>query len=272
MIEQDTIFSAPSGSLAWVDLPECRGVIADDDRHELERVLHSGRLERIYTMGRRSVYKGTLSDGRKIAIKEVCYLGAFRQFKMRHFREAKVRHEFCSGCEYLAKGGKTPRFLGMALEQNALLLRRGFIFIEWLDGAVTLTEHLRDRGGDESDGFWKDLAASLVISAGTGLVHGGHSPENVMVVSDEDDPVTRFQVIDFADSCLYAEFNDVGFAIDVSRIGARMVMEGACNRRQSERFLDAVVNAAWPEADERSKWSEDIQHRVDDLLSGRKKM
>ncbi len=272
MIKPESAFLEPTGSLTWVDLPECGNMVEHGGRQELERVLCSGMLEQVYTIGRRSVYKSTLNDGRQIAIKEVCYKGLGRQFKMRHFREPKVLHEFRSGCEYLAKGGKTPCFLGMALEQNALLLKRGFIFLEWLNNAVTLTEYLRDRGGDETEAFWKDLAASLVVSAGTGLVHGGHSPENVMVVSGEDDPVMRFQVIDFADSYLHAEFNAAGFAKDVSRIGARMVMEGACNREQSERFLDAVVSAAWSDADARAKWSQDVRRGVDDLLSGRKKM
>ncbi len=265
-------FTAPAGSLSWVVLPESQSVVDPGDQPELESILHSGQLKQIYTMGRRSVYRGSLSNGREIAVKEVCYRGLVRQFKMRHLREPKVIHEFRSGCKYLSKGGKTPRFLGMLLEQNALLLKRGFIFLEWLDNAVTLTEYLKSQDCRVPDSFWRDLASSLVVSAQTGLVHGGHSPENVMVVSGEDEPVLRFQIIDFADSKIHAVFHAEGFASDISRIGARMVTEGACNQEQVIGFLHAVVEAAWPGTASRSKWLGQIQSGVEAILSGDKKM
>jgi hypothetical protein len=263
---------APAGTLTWIDLPECQGVVDHGDQQELERTLRSGQLEQIYTMGRRSVYKGRLSDGRKVAIKEVCYRGKMRQFKMRHVREPKVLHEFRSGCSYLSKGGKTPRFLGMAVEQNALLLKRGFIFLDWLDNAITLTEYLKQQKCSVPEEFWHELATAIVASAQTGLVHGGHSPENVMIVADEDDPALRFQVIDFADSEIFERFSDSGFASDISRIGARLVTENACNREQIIGFLRAVVEKAWQDSELHSKWFEKIQSDVDAFLSHKKKM
>jgi hypothetical protein len=265
-------FAAPAGSLSWVVLPESKSVVDPGDQPELESVLHSGQLKQIYTMGRRSVYRGSLSDGREIAVKEVCYRGLVRQFKLRHLREPKVLHEFRSGCEYLSKGGKTPRFLGMVVEQNALLLKRGFIFLEWLDNAVTLTEHLKSQDCCVADGLWRDLANSLVVSAQTGLVHGGHSPENVMVVSGEDEPLSRFQIIDFADSQLHEAFHDEGFANDIARIGARMVTEGACSQEQTAGFINATAETAWPDSALRSNWLQYIRHGVAAILSGEKKM
>ena len=272
MGDSASVFTAPGGSLSWVVLPESKAVVDPGDQPELESILHSGQLQQIYTMGRRSVYRGFLPGGREIAVKEVCYRGLVRQFKMRHLREPKVLHEFRSGCEYLSKGGKTPRFLGMVVEQNALVLKRGFIFLEWLDNAVTLTEYLKSQDCYVSDGFWRDLANSLVVSAQTGLVHGGHSPENVMVVSGEDEPVFRFQIIDFADSKLHDAFHAEGFASDISRIGARMVTEDACEKEQVIGFLHAIVEAAWPDQSSRSTWFEIIKSGVDAILSGEKKM
>ncbi len=272
MIQPKAVFSRPRGSLMWVDIPECRDVVDLNDQYELESILHSGPLEQIYTMGRRSVYRGQISDHRQVAVKEVCYQGLVRQFKMRHLREPKVLHEFRSGCEYVSKGGKTPRFLGMVLEQNALVLKRGFIFLEWLDNAITLTEYLKGQNCCVSEEFWLELANSLVVSARVGLVHGGHSPENVMVVSGEDEPVLRFQIIDFADSCLHETFHDEGFATDMSRVGARLVTENACKQEQISGFINAVVETAWPDSASRSKWLQNIQSGVDDILSGKKKM
>jgi len=267
-----SVFTAPVGSLYWVVLPESELVADPGDQPKLESILHSGQLKQIYTMGRRSVYRASLSGGREIAVKEVCYRGLLRQFKMRYLREPKVLHEYRSGCQYLSKGGVTPGFLGMAFEQNFLVLKRGFIFLDWLDNAVTLTEYLKSQNCSVTDEFWLDLAASLVASAQTGLVHGGHSPENVMVVSGEDEAVSRFQIIDFADSHLYEMFHDEGFATDVSRIGARLVTEDACKQEQITGFVDAVVETAWTDFALRTKWFQKIQSGIDAFLSGKRKM
>ncbi len=265
-------FIPPGRALTWVVPSECQDVVDPQEQNELEAVLHSGELGQIYTMGRRSVYRGSLNNNRQVAVKEVCYKGLLRQFKLRYMREPKVLHEFRSGCEYLSKGGKTPKVLGMAFEQNAFGLQRGFIFLEWLDNAITLTEYLRARDCDVTPEFWDEVAKSLVASAKTGLVHGGHSPENIMVVSGEDDAVLRFQVIDFADSYIFDRFHDSGFASDIARIGARLVTEGACRSDQVNGFVDAVVEAVWTEQDAQVMWLQKIQHGIDALLSGRKKM
>jgi tRNA A-37 threonylcarbamoyl transferase component Bud32 len=265
-------FSPPGRALTWIVPPECQDVVNPQEQSELEAVLHSGELEQIYTMGRRSVYRGSLNGNRQVAVKEVCYKGLLRQFKLRYWREPKVLREFCSGCEYISKGGETPKVLGMAFEQNVLGLQRGFIFLEWLDNAITLTEYLRSRNCDVTPEFWDEVAGSLVVSAKTGLVHGGHSPENIMVVSEGDEAVLRFQVIDFADSYIFDRFHDAGFASDVARIGARLVTEGACRSDQVNGFVDAVIEAAWVDHGAQVKWLREIQSRIDALLCGRKKM
>jgi tRNA A-37 threonylcarbamoyl transferase component Bud32 len=196
-----------------------------------------------YSAKRRSIYLVEDEVLGRVAIKEMRHDGPLRQFWFRHVRCRQALREFRVGSAFEARGGRTPTFLGAALDRNPLALRRVILFIHWLDGVETLTEYLRGQSGEPSQDRFDRIGASLVAAARLGLVHGRHSSENILVDSRGEEPV--FYAIDFAYSRLESEMDELGFVRDVARIAQWLWHESVLSESALELFFERVARSAW---------------------------
>lgn len=243
-------------SLKWIPPEAVPKQDFDGTRDQLLESLTNGKAQQVYTIGRRSVYcAATLGLG-KIAIKESFYPHLGSRLKYRYLKEPKALHEFRIATQFHARGGQTPEMLAAALDQGAFGVRRSLLFMLWRNNAVTLTDYVRNQGGDPGLVFWQNLAKSLVDSASLGLAHGGHSSENILVTVIDDELV--FDVIDFSESQLYTQFRAEAFCRDTARIARRLLAEEACSRSTIDQFIHAVATSA-KAYDDRPELESDIQ-------------
>lgn len=213
-------------------------------RERLAKLVSSPQSNEIYAANRRSIFLVEDEVLGRVALKEMRHSGAMRQLWFRTVRSRDALREFRAGSGFEARGGKTPSFLGCAVEQTPFALKRVLLFIRWLDGAETLTEYLERNGGSAEPAVLAHLAQMLVESARLGLVHGRHSSENILVVAGDSLP--EFYAIDFAYSKLRRRFDPRGFERDVARIAHWLWHEEICKAEDLERFFAAVTERAWP--------------------------
>jgi RIO-like serine/threonine protein kinase len=214
-------------------------------RGRLVGLLSKSLSDPIYSANRRSIYLAEDPILGRVAIKEMRYESAMRRLWFRTVRSRHALREFRVGSGFAARGGRTPAFLGAALDRDLLALRRVIVFIRWLDGVETLTDYLGRQREEPPDEMFDRIGASLVAAARLGLIHGRHSSDNILVDSGGEEPV--FYAIDFAYSRLNSGFDEAGFVRDVARIAHWLWHEKVCSDAALERFFERVAQSAWPD-------------------------
>lgn len=207
-------------------------------RQELERALAERQTNEVYSVNTRSIYQLDDPTLGPIAIKELRFETLPKRWRAAYLRRHRVLCEFNAHACFAARGGTTPRLYGGALEFRRGGIDRVFIVLEWLHGAVTLSEAMRGWSEQEYEHKLARLAQALADAAARGLVHGRHSSENILV----GDPL-KFYVIDFSHAQLFEHLQAEAFMRDVGRIGARLIIESACTREVTTQLFEAVANA-----------------------------
>jgi hypothetical protein len=211
-------------------------------RPDLNRLLATPQDNEVYSVNTRSIYQVDDPALGPIAIKELRFVGGYQAFRAAYLRRHRVLCEFRAGSCFASRGGRTPAFLGAALERNALGFSRIFLILHWLHDARTLTEVVKAWGEPVPAVPLQALARALVGSARCGLVHGRHSSENILVGQDG-----KFYTIDFSHAQIMNGFSGSGFAFDAARIGARLIMSHACSREAVMVLFDEIVRVGAPD-------------------------
>lgn len=225
----------------------------------LASLMRPGRMRVVYEMGHRTVYRAESETLGPVAIKEVRHLRLAQRFKLRYFRQPKAVTEFLNSLEFARRKGDTPAPYAAAVQQNLIGMSKVFQFYQWIENAMTLTDKVREFGGRPPAVFWTSVARSLVDGARKGLVHNGHSSENLLVTPDGDG--WRFHTIDLSEARLGGGFDADGFARDVARISRKLLMLKACGRETVDEFVAAVAATAWPDAP--GRWRDHILQQAD---------
>jgi len=226
---------------AWSQAPHLTDDTFAAMRMALVKALAEQPAEEVYRLEHRSVYRLDVPGVGPVAVKEVRHLRWLQRMKLRYWREAKAVHEFHVHATFSQAGGRAPELLAMAQQQTLAGLPRVFLFMRWIEEARTLQKVLDDAGGELAPDQWQQVAEVVVDGARRGLVHGGHSPENILVVGPGG--WRDLYLIDFAESTMYPSFQEAGFIADVQRICRRML----ANEEQKRLFVAAVSKQAWPD-------------------------
>ena len=248
---------AKPNRLVWL-MPA--GMSAEDfepRRHSLGSLACRAQGAAVYEAKRRSIYRAEHPQLGAVAVKEIRNPNLVRRLWFRHFEEHPGIREFQVGSSFHARGGQTPSLYGAALDQNALSLGRVFLFIAWHDRAVTLSKHLASFGEAVPTRILEAVADSLATAAHLGLVHGRHSPKNMLAIPETAGDF-RYETIDFAYSHLASDFEDEGFARDVVRIADHLLIARACPVTRVNALLAAVARAAW-HSSEQVSWEHEMR-------------
>ncbi len=206
----------------------------------------------IYRIRHRSVFKTSLPPLGEVAVKEVRHLRLKQRFKLRRGGRSKAEQEFRNAQALFRKGLRTPIPYAIGLDRDWLGLHRVLQIYEWLPAAESLTECVH-RG----DCPWDEVSDFLWSCARAGLVHRGHSSENLMRCEGQ------WYVIDLADASVTdAGYQREGFARDVARIARKLLREKALCESGVEAFIQAVVERS--EGD--TALQSDIHRAMDQLV------
>ena len=230
-------------------------------RPSLDRLLALAHDDEVYTVNTRSIYRYTDPDLGPVAIKEIRFENQIQRCRAATVRRHRTLCEFRVASGFEARGGKTPKLFGGALELSRFGWSRHFIVSRWLDGAHTLSQAFKHWGDPPPDTLLERLAVELVSAARIGLVHGRHSSENILVT--DLNGTAEFSVIDFSHAQLRKQFAATGFARDVARIGSRLIHERACDQATVMALFDVVARTAWPEP---ARWRQAIEREFAHIL------
>lgn len=206
--------------------------------NNISRTLNRNDSKMVYTTGRRHVYRAHSNSLGELAIKEINYPSVSKQIKTRLYKEPKAAREFKNAQEYIRRGGITHAIYGLAIDQSLFRLKRVFIIMEWLSETITLTELLQKNNGSLDFSTWEKLAKHLVSSAYLGLIHNGHSSDNILLT--ENNNMIQFFIIDFADAFLYEKSKIDFFAKDIARIAFTLLSRKACGKEETTKFINIV--------------------------------
>lgn len=240
--------SVPFAQFTWTKPPHLTDNAFAAIQTALIHALSGQPAEEVYRLDHRSVYRVDVPGVGPVAIKEVRHLRWLQRLKLRYGKEAKAVHEFRQHAAFSQAGGRAPELLGMAEERTLFGLPRVYLFMRWVQNSRTLQAELDANGGALGAAQWDRVAELVVDSARKGLVHGGHSPENILVVGNGE--WTDLCLIDFAESNMHPSFQEAGFLADVRRICRRMV----ASETEKQHFLAAVTRQAWPEPERAAEY------------------
>jgi hypothetical protein len=261
--------AARADRLTWLAPPGTEPEAFAAARARLARILAAPEAREIYTAKRRSLYRVEDAELGALAIKEMRNRRPLRSLRFGWLQEHRALGEFRVGAAFAARGGRTPAFVAAALERSALGLRRVLIFLRWLEGARTLTEHLRGLGRDPSPELLDAVAASLVDAARLGLVHGRHSSENLLVTPRPGG--VDLWVIDFAYSRLADDLDAEGLVEDAARVAHRLLHERVCSREAMAALFERLARRAWPDPQEASRRRAALAAALDAALRSQSK-
>jgi serine/threonine-protein kinase RIO1 len=196
---------------------------------ELKRLNLEDACE-VYRIKHRSVFKTSLPPLGQVAVKEVRHRRLKQRYQYRQSGRSKAEREFTLAQQVYHKGLPTPIPCALGRDHDWLGLRRVIQIYEWLPAAETLTQCVR-RG----ESPWEPVSALLWSCAQAGLVHGGHSSENLLRCEG------KWYVIDLAEARLESAYEREGFARDVARICRKLIREQALAETEITPFVDAVV-------------------------------
>ncbi len=245
---------------SWIAPPDTKPLVFEPMRRRLERLAARGP-EACYEAKRRALHRCEDAELGAVAIKEVRSEGLHRALWFRRFAEHPGLREFHVGATFAARGGATPAFFGAAIERDPLRVHRVLIFLRWLDGAEDLERHLERTGADPDPELLARVAAALVRAARLGLVHGRHSPGNLLLQPRGGG--VEVLILDFAYSSLGEGLDERGLAEDVARLGHRLIARGLCSRDAVGTLLDLTARAASDDAEPlRARFEERLEARV----------
>jgi hypothetical protein len=237
--------------LRWLEpappLPEA----PRDLRARLEQIAARGDAREVYAARRRSVHRAEDPQLGAIAIKELRNPWPPRQVWFGWLAEHPGVREYRVAVAFAERGGRTLTSLGAAVERGPFGLARVLLFTRWLEGAVTLTRWLAERGQPPQPGLLAALASQIAAGARLGLVHQRHSSNNLLVVMQQGEPI--LYTIDFPHATLGAGLDTAGLAADVARIARWILHEKLWSRAAVQSFFEAVaaeVRAETPPGDD----------------------
>ncbi len=209
--------------------PWSQGISADSVLQELSNLNLEEACE-IYRVSHRSVFKTSLPPLGEVAVKEVRHLRAKQRFKLREGGQSKAEREFHNTQAAFQKGIRTPVPYALGLDRSWLGMKRVYQIYEWLPNADTLTDRIF-RG----ERPWRELSDFLWSCAQAGLVHGGHSSENLLRCEGQ------WYVIDLADARLEDRYERTGFVRDVARIARKLIRLKALKEREVAPMIEEIV-------------------------------
>ena len=248
---------AEADRLVWLMPPGMSAEDFEPYRQALESLVSHALGPAVYEAKRRSIYRVESPRLGAVGVKEIRNPNLVRRLWFRHFEEHPGIREFQVGSDFHARGGQTPTLYGAALDQNALSLGRVFVFVAWYDQAVTLSDHLSAWGEGVPTNTLEAIADSLATAGHLGLVHGRHSPKNILAVPETGGDF-RFETIDFAYSHLASGFEEEAFVRDVARIAHHLLIERACPPARVDALLAAIARAAW-RSSEQVRWERSMR-------------
>lgn len=235
--------------LSWLAPPDADPDSFARDRERLERIVSHPHAREVYTAKRRSIYRVEDEVLGPLGIKEMRNRDPLRSLRYGYLQDHRALREFRIATAFRARGGRTPRLLGAALERDWLGLRRALLFVRWLDGALTLGATLRGGGAEPAPGLLDAVAEALVDAARRGLVHGRHSSENLLVAPSGAGGVEVY-VIDFAYSRLGDGLDPDGLVRDAARVAHRLLHDRACSPEAVTTLFAGIAARAWPDPEE----------------------
>lgn len=210
-------------------------------RERLAEIVSVPHTHVVYTAHRRGIFRVDDPVLGPLAVKELRHDGLARQLVFRTLRAADAVHEFSVGTAFEARGGRTPHFLGAALDRGVLTLRRVLLFIEWIEDAETLTAFLARLDDPPPAAVLDAVAEEVLAAARLGLVHGRHSSDNLLVDSRGAQP--QIYTIDFAYSQLGEGFDESAYVRDVARMAHWLWHEEACTAEALSQLLARCARA-----------------------------
>jgi hypothetical protein len=234
-----TLSPARPERLRWLEPPVPVAQLPTDLQPRLEALLAQGGCPEVYAAHRRSVYRTALPGCGEIAIKELRNPWPPRQLWFGWLAEHPGVREYRIGNDFAARGGRTLRALGAALESSPFGLARVFLVTRWLEGAVTLTRWLAERKDPPDTRLLATLAAQITGAARLGLVHHRHSSNNLLVVMERGEPV--LYTIDFPHATLGPGLDRSGLALDTARIARWLLRERIWSRESVQGLFEAVA-------------------------------
>ncbi|MHC4860429.1 MAG: lipopolysaccharide kinase InaA family protein [Planctomycetota bacterium] len=262
-----TLRPAANARLLWTPPAATSAEAFAAVRPRLEALVTAPEASEMYAAKRRSLYRARDEVLGPVAIKEIRSGSLARRLWFRRFREHPALREFRVGSAFEARGGLTAGFLGAAVERGRLSLDRVLIFLRWIEGGVTLSEHLRRVGPEPDAELLRRLARALADAAHLGLSHGRHGTENVLVASGPAGE--EFMVIDFAYSELHEGFDGQSYVRDVGRLALYAALWELLSRPRLEMLLDEAARAAWPDADAAARGRRSLRAALDAHLRER---
>lgn len=248
-------------SLDWIAPPGMDPGRFIEVQMQLSSALDNGEAEEVYRIDHRSVYKLESQLG-SVAVKEVRHKRILQRFKLRYAKQAKAVREFYTTAEFAGRGGVVPELFAMGLRQNVFGLSKVFVFMRWIEGSMTLRDHTHDAGGRLPVETWKTIVNVLLDSAKKGLVHGGHSPENILIVEKESG--VEVTVIDLAESVLHDALDEEGYINDVVRIiRSYSSKPSRCSIENLYDFIRVVAESTWQDAETQRSRMFDIASRAE---------
>jgi hypothetical protein len=239
-------------ALGWL-APEsrCPGRF-EELRPRLERLLGQAQEHRVYAAKRRAIYRAEDPVLGVVGIKEIRSEGYLRGAYLRWLRTHPGIREFRAGAAFQARGGVTPDLLGAAVERRGIGIDRVFLFVRWIDAAMPLGDYLEKLAPEPESWVLEAVARRLGESARLGLVHGRHSPDNLLAVPGRGAGVD-VQVIDFAYAKLGRKLDAKGYLEDVARVAANAFARGLYSVPKLDEFLDLAVDVVWSDGAEVSR-------------------
>ena len=210
-----------------------------------------------YRVGNRCILKTYCPSLGPVAIKSSLHTRIRARIWYKYIKTPPIKNEFLVMKQFLKIGGHAPKLFAIGYDQNNHFFYGGYILMLWLKNVKTASEYIQSSKGNPQDTFWESMAQAVYDAAQIGLVHGGHSPHNLMVESIQNG--FKFFTIDFEYSRMYKKFNFNGFVHDVHRIGRRLIIERTCSVESVRKWFDIIIKIANLNNDEKNLWTSAIQ-------------
>ena len=236
-------------------------LITSEERQLITKYLPTLFSERnvneYYRVGNKCILKAYCPSIGPVAIKSALHTRIRARIWYKYIKTPSIKNEFRVMQQFLRMGGHAPKPFAIGYDQNSHFFYGAYMLMSWIENVKTASEHIQSLKGNPQDTFWESMAQAVYDAAKTGLVHGGHSPHNLMVESIQNG--FKFFTIDFQHSIMYKKFNFTGFVHDVHRFGRRLIIEKTCSIGCVRKWFDMIIKIPNLNDDERNLWTSAIQ-------------